>query len=133
LDFLGWLGWTSFSKSESDWINAKVGQAMSASLESLAPQWPRIEYHTSAGVYFSPESNNQTQVFDFTRHTLELLNQDISVSPLKLINISIDKNFGVSEDTLIGRATVKFPLIAGIDHEVIVQSNVKIPHYTTQN
>jgi hypothetical protein len=133
LVFLGWFGWMSYTKSESDWVKAKVAQAMSVSIQSLAPQWPRIEYHTPAGVYFSPESAEPAQVFDFSRHTLEILNQDLSVPPLKLLDVSIDKEFGDSEDTLIGRATVRFPLFAGIDHNLIVQSSVKIPHYTTRN
>lgn len=133
LAFLAWFGWMSYLKSEADWMQAKVAQAMSQSLESLAPQWPRIETRTSAGSYFSPESSDPVQVFDFTRHTLELLNQDTGVPPLKLLNVSLDKEFGASEDTLIGRALVKFPLLAGINDELVVQDAVKIPHYRSLN
>jgi hypothetical protein len=130
LGFLAWFGWMTYMKSESEWVQERVNQAMSQSLESLAPQWPRIETHTSAGAYFSPEIN-QSQVFEFTSQTLELLNQDPSLPPLKLLNVSLEKGFGDSEDTLIGRALVKFPLIAGINIEVIVQDGIKIPHYAT--
>ena len=133
LGFVAWFGWMTYIKSEADWMQAKVGQAMSQSLESLAPQWPRIETHTSDGVYFSPESSNPAQVFDFTRHTLELLNQDASVPPLKLLNVSVDKEPGGSEDTLIGSALVEFPTIAGINYEMVVQNGVRIPHYKNLN
>jgi hypothetical protein len=133
IPLFAWFGWMTYIKSKADWMQAKVANAMSQSLESLAPQWPRIETHSSAGLYFSPEISNPAQVFDFTRQTLEILNQDTSVPPLKLLNVSLEKDFGHIEDTLIGRTIVKFPLVAGLSYELTVQDSVKIQHYQNLN
>ena len=133
--FIVWFGWMSYTQSRTEWIQGKVSQAMSTSIESLAPQWPRIETRSSiaGGVYYAPEINDPQQTFELYRHILELLNQDVSVPPLKVTQVSLTNDIGSTEDTLICRATVEFALIGGIDKEIVVQGAVKIPHFTTLN
>jgi hypothetical protein len=133
--FLGWFSWMTYSQSRTQWIESKVRQAMATSIESLAPQWPRIEYHDSVSgdPYYAPDIYDQAQVFGLYRHMLEQLNQDESVPPLKVFRVSISKAIGTAEDTVIIQAYMEFPLIGGIEKEIVVQSDgVKVPHYKTR-
>jgi hypothetical protein len=114
------------------WIEAKVDQAMLASMESLSPGWPRIETHTAGEVYYSPIVNDQVQDFQLTRHVLEILNQDTSVPPLKITQVSIHNDFGSGEDILVSQALVEFPLFAGIDKTIMVEAKLTIPHYKSK-
>jgi hypothetical protein len=64
---------------------------------------------------------------------LEYLNQDASVPSLKISQISAQIEYGAGEDTLISQARVEFPLVLGVDQNLMVQSSIKIPHYKTLN
>ena len=121
-------------QSKIAFMQTKVQQALSTDLESLAPQWPRIEVHSDLATqtYYAPLVN-QVQDFQLYRHVLEYLNQDASVPPLKISQISVQIEYGAAEDTLISQAHVEFPLILGIEHELTVQSSIKIFHYQTLN
>jgi hypothetical protein len=131
--FAAWFGWMSYYQSRMDWIDAKVSQAMSTSIESLAPQWPRIEYQAdlSGDVYYAPDIYDQTQILDLTSHVLETLNQDMAVPPVKITQVSIWKDSGTSEDTYVCQANVEFPLIIGVEKETVVESSTKVSHFTT--
>jgi hypothetical protein len=127
-----WFGWMSVTQAKTQFMQTKIEQAMSINLQSLSPQWPRIETHSdlSVEVYYAPIVD-QAQTFELYRHVLEYLNQDSSVSPVKITNISVRINYGASEDTLISQASVEFPLIFGIEKKIFVQSSFKSPHYKT--
>jgi hypothetical protein len=131
LFFVAWFSWMSYSQSKIDWIQEKVSQAMIANIESLVPQWPRIEYKSSSGddPYYAPDIYNQGQVFDLYIHLLENLNTDNNLPPVKVTQVSIMKNIGETEDTLIVQARVEFPLFAGFDKEIVVRGAGKIPHF----
>jgi hypothetical protein len=133
LVFIAWFGWMNYAQSRTDWIETKVKQAMTTSIESLAPQWPRIEYrgNLSQGSYFAPDIYNPNQVFDFYRHTLEKLNQDASVPPLKIFRVSISKTVGASEDEVTMQAYMEFPLIGGVEKEIVVMAKENLPHYSS--
>jgi TRAP-type C4-dicarboxylate transport system permease small subunit len=128
-----WFSWMSFTQSRTAWMKTKVKQALSTNIQRLSPQWPRVETHTNLTdqVYYSIIVNNPIQTFELTRHVLESLNQDVSVPPFKMTQISMSYEYGSSEDTLISQANVQFPLVFGIEKELMVQSAIKVPHYTT--
>ena len=128
------IGGLSLMQSEIAFIQTKVEQAMSIDLENLAPQWPRIEVHSASATqaYYAPLVN-QSQNFQLYRHMLEYLNQDASVPPLKVSQVSVQIEYGAAEDTLISQARVEFPLVLGIEQELTVQSSIKISHYQTLN
>jgi hypothetical protein len=131
--FFAWFGWMSYLQARTDLIEMKVKQAMTTGIESLAPQWPRIEYQGSLSYdsYFAPDIYNQVQVFDFYRHTLEQLNQDTSVPPLKIFRVSISKTSGASEDDVTMQAYLEFPLIGGFEKEITVMVNDHLAHYAS--
>jgi hypothetical protein len=132
--FIAWFGWMSITQSKTELMQTKIEQALFITMQNLSPQWPRIETHSdlSAEVYYAPIIN-QVQTFELYRHVLEYLNQDISMPPVKITQISMRHEYGASEDTLISQASVEFPLILGIEKKMVVQSAVKIPHYKTLN
>ncbi len=107
-------------------------QAMSASMESLSPGWPRIETHNAGEGYYAPIVNDAEQHFQLTRHVLEILNQDGSVPPVKITQMSLSNHFGSGKDILTGQAMVEFPLFAGFDKTIIVEATVAIPHYKSK-
>lgn len=121
-------------QSEITFVQAKVKQAMTSSLENLAPQWPRIEVHSASATqaYYAPIVN-QSQDFQLYRHVLEYLNQDAGVPPLKISQIAVQIEYGAAEDTLMSQARIEFPLILGIDQELTVPSSIKTSHYQTLN
>ncbi len=129
---LVWFSWIFVTQSKTKSIQTKIEQAMSINLQSLSPQWPRIETHSdlSADVYYAPIID-QVQTFELYRHVLEYLNQDPSVPPVKINQITMRLDFGASEDTLISQARIEFPLIFGVEKYMMVQSSAKIPHYKT--
>ena len=128
------LGGLFAMQSKIAFMQTKVQQALSTHLESLAPQWPRIEVHSDLATqtYYAPLVN-QVQDFQLYRHVLEYLNQDASVPPLKVSQVSVQIEYGAAEDTLISQARVEFPLVLGIEQELTVQSSIKISHYQTLN
>jgi hypothetical protein len=128
------IGGLAIMQSKIAFMQTKVEQAMSIDLENLAPQWPRIEVHSDLATqtYYAPLVN-QVQEFQLYRHVLEYLNQDTSVPPLKVSQISAQIEYGAAEDTLMSQARVEFPLVLGIEQELTVQSAIKIPHYQTLN
>jgi hypothetical protein len=132
LALAAWYGWMSYTTSKTKWIEAKVQQAMSASMENLSPGWPRIETHVAGEVYYAPIVNDPVQDFQLTRHVLEILNQDVSVPPVKITQVSIRDNFGSGGDILSSQAMVEFPLFAGIDKTIMVEATVTIPHYKSK-
>ncbi len=131
--FTIWFIWMAFAQAKAQRIESKVQQAMSTSMESLAPQWPRIEIRNSlAGKsYYTPIINDPLRNFELTRHILGVLNQDMSVPPVKVTQVSLRADYQSNEDTLTCEAYVLFPLFAGINREVMVQSAIQIPHYRT--
>jgi hypothetical protein len=133
LVFITWFGWMTYSQSRIHWIETKVKQAMVASIDGLAPQWPRVEYrdNLSRSSYFVPDIYNQALVFDLYRHTLEQLNQDTSVPPLKIFRISIFKTGGISEDVVTMQAYLEFPMIGGVEKELVVMAKDHIAHYSS--
>jgi hypothetical protein len=112
---------------------SKVNSALETSMESLAPQLPRVEINdNNSGVsYFAPNVNDPSHAFDLYGHLLLLLNQDEGVPTIKVTQVSMQNEYGSSVTTLTGQAEVKFPLFAWFDKEVTVHSSVKIPHYST--
>jgi len=132
LAFATWYSWMSLSNSKTMQIEAKVEQALSASMENLSPGWPRIETHNNGEVYYSPIVNDPVQEFQLTEHALEILNQDTSVPPLKIIQVSLSKNLGSEEDILVSQAMVEFPLFAGINRTIMIEATDTIPHYRSK-
>jgi len=126
------IAWVSVTQSTTELVQTKIEQALSINMENLAPEWPRIETHNalSTKVYYAPIVN-PVQTFELHRHVLEYLNQDTSVPPVKITQISMRYEYGATEDTLISQASVEFPVILGIEKEMLVQSAVKTPHYET--
>jgi hypothetical protein len=129
LGISAWFGWMSYSQSTVDWFKAKVSEALIVNLENQAPQWPRLEYISSSGNYYSPNINDPIVRADLYRGVLAELNQDEKMPPVKISQVSIQKVIGVNDDLLTGQAVVRFTLIAGIQKEAIIQSSVRIPHY----
>jgi hypothetical protein len=122
----------SYSQNRTGWIEAKVGQAMSTSMENMAAGWPRIQtIRGDAGSFYTLDTSQQVKVFEFYRHTLEILNQDDSLPPIKVNQVSIWKDIGTTDDTLTIYATVEFPLIAGIDSKIYMHQNVTVPHFAS--
>jgi hypothetical protein len=128
-----WFSWMSFTQARTAWMDAQVRQALSTNVQRLSPQWPRIETRTNLTneAYYSIVVSDPAVTFQLTRHVLESLNQDTSVPPIKITQISMWYNDGPSEDTLISQAKIQFPLVFGIEKESIVQSAIKVPHYAT--
>jgi hypothetical protein len=133
LVFSSWFGWMSFSFSRTQWIESKVNLALSSSLQRLVPQWPRMQVHSDLvnGVYYSPVVNDQALVFQLYRQTLEYLNQDESVPPVKVSRVMVRNEYGAVHDNLIIQATVEFPLVAGFEKIILVQDTVVVQHYVT--
>jgi hypothetical protein len=129
---IAWLSWIFSTQSKTKSIQSKIEQAMSVNMQNLSPQWPRIETHSdlSTEVYYAPIID-QIQTFALYRHVLEYLNQDPSLPPVKIFQIAVRIEYGISEDTLISQASVEFPLIFGIEKHMIIQSSIEIPHYKT--
>lgn len=130
---VSWFGWMSFDQSKTQSVDTKVKQAMSAGCQSLVPAWPRIETRSniSPDDYYSPMINNPAQTFQLYRHMLEYLNQDSSVPPVKISQVSMRIEYGSSEDNLIIQARVEFSLILGIEKVFTTQNAFKIPHFNT--
>jgi hypothetical protein len=129
-----WFSWMSVTQAKTKLMQTKIEQAMSINLQSLSPQWPRIETHSdlSAEVYYAPIVD-QARTFELYRHVLEYVNQDSSVPPVKIAPISVRLDYGASEDTLISQTSVQFPLIFGIEKKIMVRSSFETPHYKTIN
>lgn len=128
----GAMGGLSAAHAEIDLIQAKVEQVIVSSLANLAPHWPRIAVHSdpAAQAYYAPIVN-QAQTFQLYQDVLEHLNQDASVPPLKMSQVSVQIEYGAAEDTLISQARVEFPLVFGIEQNLTIQSSFKTPHYKT--
>lgn len=126
-----WMSWTAVTQAKTQWVESKVQQAMSTSIESLAPQWPRIEIHNSldSNVYYTPIISDPVQKMQLIRHVLEIINQDASIPPVKVTQLSMSADYQSKEDILNCQAYVTFPLMIGINHKVLVQSQVRIPRY----
>jgi hypothetical protein len=124
-----WFGWMSYSQSTVDWFTAKVSAALAANIENQAPHWPRLEYVSSLGNYYSPNINAQIVRDELYRGVLAELNLDEKMPPVKISQVSIQKLVGANDDLLTAQAVVRFALIAGIQKEVIVQGSIRIPHY----
>jgi hypothetical protein len=131
LIFFAWFGWMTYSQSRINWIEVKVNQAMAASMVNLAPHWPRIETFTSVDHYFQPNVNDPIVNYELYRDLLAHLNQEESIPPVKVTQVSIRNDIGNSEDTLVSQALIQFPLVAGFESKVYVQARVIIPHYKT--
>lgn len=131
--FALWVGWAGFTQAKTHLVESKVQQAISTSIEGLAPQWPRIKIHNSQdrSVYYTPIINDPVQKMQLTRHVLEFLNQDSSIPPVKVTQLSMSADYQPEEDVLTCQVSVVFPLFAGINREVNVQSKVMIPRYDT--
>jgi hypothetical protein len=130
-----WCGWTSFDTVRTQWIEEKVKNALNQSMQSLAETLPPIQVEGTGSTekYYAPNVHDPKPAFDLYRQVIVLLNQDVSVPAIKLILVSIQSEFGVSDITLTGQATLNFPLIAGFDKEIIVRSSVQAPHFLTLN
>jgi hypothetical protein len=131
LIFTAWFGWMTYAQSRTNWIEAKVSQAMAASMTNRAPHWPQIETFTSDDHYYPPNINDPIVNYDLYRDVLAYLNQDESMPPVKITQVSIRNDIGNSEDTLVSQVIVQFPLVAGFESKVEVQARVIIPHYKT--
>jgi hypothetical protein len=126
------LNWMSYRQAKTEWIETKVRQALEINMTMLSPQWSRITTRSTLTPekYYSPIVD-AIQTFDLYRHVLEYLNQDESLPPTKLTQVSIRKDYGPLEDTLICQVKLEFPLFLGIERKTIVLGTVKIPHYAT--
>jgi hypothetical protein len=133
--FVVWFGWNSFEQSRTQWIETKVKNSLNQSMESLSAKLPRIQVtdNNSGEVYYAPNINAQFHTFDLYGQTLINLNQDSSVPMLKLTDVSITEQYNSANTTLQGQANVVFPLIAGLDKEIIVRSSIQVPHYKNTN
>lgn len=131
---IGAIGWLAATQTKIDLIQTKVEQALVSSMENLAPHWPRIAvYSDPAAQAYNAPIVNQAQTFQLYQDVLEHLNQDASVPPLKMGQVSVQIEYGAAEDTLISQARVEFPLVLGIEHNLTIQSSIKTPHYKTLN
>jgi len=131
---IGAMGGLSATHAKIDLLQTKVEQVIVSSLANLAPHWPRIAVHSdpAAQAYYAPIVN-QAQTFQLYQDVLEHLNQDASVPPLKMSQVSVQIEYGAAEDTLISQARVEFPLVFGIEQNLTIQSSFKTPHYKTLN
>ncbi len=133
--FASWFGWKSYDQASTQFVVEKVKNALNQSMQSLSMTLPRIQVtdNQSGEVYYAPDLNSKFHTFDLYSQSLILLNQDSSVPTIKLSQVSMSEDYGKSTITLSGQATVDFPLILGINKEVIVQSSIQIPHFKTAN
>lgn len=133
--FGAWFGWMSFEADRTQWIEAKVKNALNQSMQSLILTLPRIEVRdtNSGAVYFAPNVNDPKNSFDLYGQMLVIINQDTSVPSVKVTLVSMNAEYGASNTTLTSQATVKFPLIVGIEKEIIVRSSILVPNYNSQN
>jgi hypothetical protein len=133
--FASWFGWKSYDQANTQFVEEKVKNALDQSMQSLSMTLPRIQVtDTQSGeVYYEPDLLSKFHAFDLYGQTLILLNEDLSVPTMKLSSVSTSEDYGKSTITLRGQATVDFPLILGINKEIIVQSSIQIPHFETTN
>ena len=124
----------SVTQAKTALLQSKIEQALSITMENLAPQWPRIETHSSSDpqVYYVPLVT-PVQEFELYRHALEYLNQDGSVPPVKVTQVSATYEYGTAEDTLVSQAYVEFPVVLGLEKNLVVRATIKTPHYQTKN
>jgi hypothetical protein len=128
------IGWLSATRTKIDLIQTKVEQTMVSSMANLVPHWPRIAvYSDPAAQAYNAPIVSQAQTFQLYQDVLEHLNQDASVPPLKVSQVSVRIEYGTAEDTLISQARIEFPLVLGIEQNLTIQSSIKTPHYTTLN
>jgi hypothetical protein len=133
--FTAWFSWMAYTQSQAQWMEGKVKQAVSASILTLARQWPRIETRSNltGEVYYAPIINDPGRKSELTRQVLELLNQDPRTPPVKIAQISMWSTSGSSQDTLTSQVILEFPMIGGMEKEITVLNNDSIPHFTTFN
>jgi hypothetical protein len=133
--FTSWFGWNSYDQASTKFVEEKVKNALDQSMQSLSMTLPRIQVtdNQSGKVYYAPDLHSKFHTFDLYGQTLILLNEDLSVPTMKLSSVSTSEDYGKSTITLKGQATVDFPLIFGINKEIIVQSSIQIPHFETSN
>ncbi len=127
--FAAWFGWMSFTTAKTHQVEARVQQVMTASMESLVPNCPRVEMHSQGEVYYAPIVYDPGCRSGLTQQMLDSLSQDQSIPPVKITNVSMQTDFSPKEDTLVGLAFVEFPLFAGFDKTIQVRSTAPSPHY----
>jgi hypothetical protein len=127
--FAAWYGWMSFTTAKTQQVEARVQQAMTASMESLVPHCPRVEMHSQGEVYYAPIVYDPRCRSQLTEQMLDSLSQDESIPPVKITNVSMQTDFSPKEDTLVGLALVEFPLFASFDKTIQVRSTAPSPHY----
>ena len=124
------FGWMSYKQTRTEFMETKVRQAFDKEITALSPQWSRIEVRSDSEAYYSPIVDAK-QTLELYRYVLEDLNQDESLPPVKMNPPAITKDFGPTEDSLTCQVTIEFPLILGIDRNVMMYGTITIPHYTT--
>jgi hypothetical protein len=124
-----WYGWMSFTTAKTQQVEARVQQVMTASMESLVPHCPRVEMHSQGEVYYAPMVYDPGCRSQLTQQMLDSLNQDKTIPPMKITNVTMQTNFSSKEDTLVGLALVEIPLFAGFDKTIQVRSTAPSPHY----
>jgi hypothetical protein len=102
---------------------------MTASMESLVPHCPRVEMHSRGEVYYAPMVYDPGCRSQLTQQMLDSLNQDKTIPPMKITNVTMQANFSSKDDTLVGLALVEIPLFAGFDKTIQVRSTAPSPHY----
>ncbi len=127
--FAAWYGWMSFTTAKTQLVEARVQQVMTASMESLVPNCPRVETHSQGEVYYAPIVYDPGCRSELTQQMLDSLSQDENIPPVKITNVTIQTDFAQKEDTLVGLAFVEFPLFAGFDKTIQVRSTAPSPHY----
>jgi hypothetical protein len=125
-----WFGWKSYEQFKIRFIESKVENALDQSMESLSVSLPRkkIIDRNLGTIFYAPDFYAQHHTFDLYGQTLIILNQDSSVPFLKLSNIAVMEEYNDTDTQVISQTIVNFPLILGVQKNIMVRTSIHMPH-----
>jgi hypothetical protein len=133
--FVVWFTWNSFVRDKTLWIENKAEAALANSMTSLAPQLSRIKIvdNNAGETFYAPNTYSLAAAWQVYGEMLKVLNQDVSVPPVKVTLVNVRNEYSDSQTSVVGQATVEFPLWAGIEKQIVIHSTIQVPHYQSAN
>jgi hypothetical protein len=128
--FVSWFSWMTIETNKSKFIEKKVKNAVSSSVEAESPGIPRIKTIENGNkIFYVPDFIDPTQAFSVEENALIQLNQDISVPPLKITMFNIVDMGG----DLNIHLRVKYDGALGITKAEDIYSHLNTPHYKNKS
>lgn len=123
------FSWWYVTSSKSMFIEGKVKNALSSSVDAISPKTPRIKFtdENTGEVSYTP--NFFKNYLPIEENTLLQLNQDMSVPPLKITNFNVIDMGGNLKFNL----TIKYQVAFGINKTIDIYSNVRAPKYKSKS